>query len=273
MANQLIFAIPRMTDANGDAASGAQVNFYQTGTTTPVTVYSDVGLSVAHPSPLVADSSGKFAQVFYGGPTEVKAIIKDSDDNTLLQLDPCPLIVTTSSAAESITFSPVSGNAATDVQEAIENNTLGLASKIANTRTVTAGVGLVGGGDLSNDRIFAIDEADDAALLAGTDGKFPDAATVRAGIDDAAIGVGQTWQAVTRTTGTSYQNTTGRSIQVSFRPSSLGSGNFQVSDDDSTWVTIASTGAVELYQISAIIPPDIYYRLTTVSIAQWAELR
>ena len=58
MANQLIFALPRVTDSNGDPASGALAYFYQTGTTSPVTVYTDTGLSVAHASPVVADSGG-----------------------------------------------------------------------------------------------------------------------------------------------------------------------------------------------------------------------
>lgn len=183
MANQIIVALPRVTDANGVAVSGAKALFYQTGTTTPVTVYSDEALSVAHASPLVADSGGHFAQVFYGGATAVKAVVKDASDVTLYTLDPAPMIIGASSAAENISFSPITGNAATEVQTAIANNTTALTAKVATSRTLTAGTGLTGGGDLSANRTFAIDEGDAAALTAGTDGKFPDCATIRADID------------------------------------------------------------------------------------------
>lgn len=185
MANQIIVALPRVTDANGDSQSGALAYFYQTGTTTPVTVYTDEALSVAHAAPVVADAGGYFDQVFYGGATAVKAVVKTSAGVTLYTLDPAPMIIGASSAAENISFSPITGNAATEVQTAIANNTTALAAKVATSRTLTAGTGLTGGGDLSANRTFAIDEGDAAALTAGTDGKFPDCATIRAGIDAA----------------------------------------------------------------------------------------
>lgn len=179
MANQIIVALPRVTDANGDPASGALAYFYQTGTTTPVTVYSDEALTTAHASPLVADSSGKFAQVFYGGATNVKVVVQDSAAAALYTLDPAPMISGQASAAENVTFSPVAGNAATDVQTAIENNTTALADKVDETITLTAGTGLTGGGDLSANRTFAIDEGSGADLTAGTGAKFPDCSTVK----------------------------------------------------------------------------------------------
>lgn len=75
------------------------------------------------------------------------------------------------------------------------------------------------------------------------------------------IGVGQTWQAVTRVSGTSYQNTTGKPIQFSFR-GGTGANSLQVSVDNVTWVTVvtndASSGTRDF--LTAIIPPDYYYR-------------
>lgn len=38
------------------------------------------------------------------------------------------------------------------------------------------------------------------------------------------------------------------------------------------WFTIVSNGAVEYYQISAIVPPGHYYR-ATFTFSSWAELR
>ena len=117
MATQLI--IPRQLDANGDAASGAKALVYETGTTTPVTVYTDTALSVAHASPIVADSAGYFAQAFYGGSTALKVVVTDSSDATLVTYDPVPLVSLSGSAASDVTFAPTTEIPQTDVQAAI----------------------------------------------------------------------------------------------------------------------------------------------------------
>lgn len=46
--------------------------------------------------------------------------------------------------------------------------------------------------------------------------------------DAAQIGVGQTWQAVTRTSGTTYTNNTGRPIMVNYNISGSGSASCSV---------------------------------------------
>lgn len=51
-------------DANGDPLSGAKLYFFQVGTTTAITTYQDAALSTPHASPVVADSSGRFAPVY-----------------------------------------------------------------------------------------------------------------------------------------------------------------------------------------------------------------
>jgi hypothetical protein len=117
MSNQLI--IPRALDANGDSASGAKAYVYQTGTSTPVTVYQNTGLSVAHANPIVANSAGYFAQAFYGGSTALRVVITDSADATLVTYDPVPIVSLSSAAASSISFTPTTPIPATDVQSAI----------------------------------------------------------------------------------------------------------------------------------------------------------
>ena len=101
------------------------------------------------------------------------------------------------------------------------------------------------------------------------------------------IGDGQTWASVSRTSNTSYQNTEGRSIQVNcilgitvgnsgspdFQPTYTGS-TFQVSDDNSTWITVADTGSFPKNSDSgfgeitdsvfAVIPDNHYYKFTGV---------
>lgn len=135
MANQIVIALPRVTDANGDAVSGAKAYFYQKGTTTPVTVYSDEALSVPHASPLVADSGGVFAQVFHDGATEVKAVVQDADDAALYTLDPAPLSTGVASAAENVTVAPFTGVVATNVQAALEEVQSNITAVGANVQT------------------------------------------------------------------------------------------------------------------------------------------
>lgn len=90
------------------------------------------------------------------------------------------------------------------------------------------------------------------------------------------VGVGQTWQNMlaSRAGGTSYQNLTGRPIVVSVRVGATGSGrDLQVSTDNATWVTVMTSSTIEIYQQTAIVPPNHYYRILTGSIGTWAELR
>jgi hypothetical protein len=86
-----------------------------------------------------------------------------------------------------------------------------------------------------------------------------------------ALGYGQTWQAVSRTSGVSYQNTTGKPIQVS-----IGANNtavtFQVSTDNSSWVTLGTTGTNVPSIFFAVIPNGHYYRATG-GVSTAAELR
>lgn len=239
MANQIMVALPRFTDANGDPVSGARAYFYQSGTTTPITVYSDEALSVAHATPVVADAGGRFPQVFYGGAFQPKVVVKDAADVTLDQLDPAPMIVNITSAAENITFSPVVGNAATDVQAAIENNTTTLAGKVPTSRTIGAGTGLIGGGDLSGNRTLSIDEADAVALTAGTNGKFPDAQTIRADIDVSKRPVLATMQTAT---GTAVDFT---GIPAGVREIIVLLNNVRLSGTNDVLVQIGDAGGIE----------------------------
>lgn len=103
-----------------------------------------------------------------------------------------------------------------------------------------------------------------------------------------ALGWGQTWQDVTasRAYATSYQNTTGRPISVSVmtgnNSTSGTSYTFDISENNSTWLTIAlgNTSNDDNYGFrgSFIVPNGIYYRVTrsgssTAAINAWVELR
>ena len=96
-------------------------------------------------------------------------------------------------------------------------------------------------------------------------------------INALCIGVNQTWQTtadgdITRSGNTTYQNTTGRPIQVNVATEA--SIDVQVSSDGSTWKTVSSgISGGDKAPHNVIVPDQIYYRVTGTNIAGWAELR
>jgi len=94
-----------------------------------------------------------------------------------------------------------------------------------------------------------------------------------------AVGVDQTWQYVggTRTTNVSYQNTTGRAIQVSVTWTAGNTAELSVSDDNSTYVNVSYAASTSgAYTATAIVPRNHYYKLVSTggtTINYWAELR
>lgn len=89
------------------------------------------------------------------------------------------------------------------------------------------------------------------------------------------VGVDQTWQSVagSRSTNTSYQNTTGKPIMVAAVADDIpegAAGGFDVSPDNSTWVGVGLVG------FSYFVVPDGWYyrRLGVITTSYpWAELR
>lgn len=121
---------------------------------------------------------------------------------------------------------------------------------VKTSRTISTGTGLTGGGDLSANRTISLATS-----------HFP-------------IGVGQTWQNVTssRAAGTTYTNTTGRSILVSialFRqgeiPSPIDEWNYRIGSNE-----FRATNDVVF-----IVPPGMTYRAGSSGniVGRWLELR
>jgi hypothetical protein len=79
-----IDAIPYVVlDANGDPVSGGTVNFFEAGTTTPATVYSDAALSASLGSSVSTNAAGQLvsggAQVdVYAPAGSYKAVVRDA---------------------------------------------------------------------------------------------------------------------------------------------------------------------------------------------------
>lgn len=89
MAAELITLPFRPTiNLNGGVESGAKLYIYLTGTTTPVTVYSDAGLTTPLTNPVVANSFGVFPDVYYDDTLTVRTIIQQANGVTLSDTDP-----------------------------------------------------------------------------------------------------------------------------------------------------------------------------------------
>ena len=70
------------------------------------------------------------------------------------------------------------------------------------------------------------------------------------------IGVGQTWQGVSRSAGVSYQNTTGQPIMAATM--FTGSHSFQISTDNSSWVTVDQSLSGTAVSYTHLTLPTIY---------------
>jgi hypothetical protein len=95
------------------------------------------------------------------------------------------------------------------------------------------------------------------------------------------IGVNQTWQTPSRSTGTVYQNTTGAPIEVKaiLSMASNQNGQFFVGATSSATLEIdnvaAGGGAATVASVGGIVPNNWYYRVTIsgATMESWAELR
>lgn len=91
----------------------------------------------------------------------------------------------------------------------------------------------------------------------------------------AGLGFGQTWQdfAASRVANTSYQNTTGRPIELSIRANALGAGrDIEISTNGTSWSAVTSSGGNETCTMQAIVPVGNFYRFTSTFLF-WKELR
>lgn len=150
----------------------------------------------------------------------------------------------------------------------------GLRSFVGNAGSAASKIPYSTGADVWAELDFL--DQDDMSSDSAT--ALPSQQSVKAYVDSSAIGVGQTWTDVSgsRTAGTSYQNTTGRPIMVAIADARSNEA-VQVSDDNSTWLTVGHLGNSGTVAVGAtfIVPDDHYYRVngSAGGISSWAELR
>ncbi len=73
--------------ADGRPVSGARLETYTSGTSTPKAVYSDSALTVPHANPVIADSAGRFAAMYLAG-GDYRVILTDADSAVIATYDP-----------------------------------------------------------------------------------------------------------------------------------------------------------------------------------------
>ena len=139
MANQILLG--RALDANGYIAPGAKATIYADGTSTLITVYSDVAGTVVAANPIVADGDGFWPQRYVT--EDAKAAVTTSADVALYTLDPAPTSQGTGASASRVSFAPTVPLPQTNVQAAIE-----AAAALAVSGFAAFGLGITGNATL-----------------------------------------------------------------------------------------------------------------------------
>lgn len=128
MASKLITLPFRPTiNLRGGVEAGAKLFVYSTGTTTPVSVYSDSALATPLTNPVVADAFGVFPDVYYNDAQVVRVVMQQANGTVLSDTD--PYISDTASAEASADAAATSAAAAEAIARPIyANNAAGLAA-------------------------------------------------------------------------------------------------------------------------------------------------
>lgn len=151
-------------DANGLPYSGAKLYFYQSGTTTLITVYQDAAKATPHTNPVVADAAGTFAEIFVDT-DPFKFLLTTSAGVTLETADAIPLLAGASIVGADLTA--LEALASTGIMARTAPATYALRTIVGTAPvTVTDGTGI------SGDPTIAVDVATAAQIRAETASKI-----------------------------------------------------------------------------------------------------
>lgn len=126
----LLEPVLRAIDANGLAMSGALLQFYLTGGTTPTNTYTSSTLGTPNANPVVADSGGLFTPIYLDPAITYRIQLKTSGGSLIRDIDPftiAPIIanlgitaamLAVGAAVSNIGYTPVNkaGDTATDLR-------------------------------------------------------------------------------------------------------------------------------------------------------------
>lgn len=77
--------VPQYFDNDNKILSGGKVFYFDAGTSSPKTTYSDEGETIANPHPVILDAAGRLPNVFFTG--TAKQILKDLNDVQIWERD------------------------------------------------------------------------------------------------------------------------------------------------------------------------------------------
>lgn len=176
MSDLLTFSPPGALDTGTKSFAGAKATFFNAGTTTPRTVYTDQAETIPAASPLVADAAGLWPEIFASGGA-VKVVVTYSDDTTGYTLDPCTKVAAAGAGAASVSFTPSVLRPYDNVQAAIDSGTF-------PPRTITGTAGLItvtnGDGAAGNPTLTIANGTDGQILRSGASAPAMGAAINRA---------------------------------------------------------------------------------------------
>ena len=87
MANRFFNPNEQFCDSTGAPYAGGSLAFYASGTSTPLSTYSDSALSVANTNPVVLDSAGRAGSIFLQN-LAYKVVLSDVNANVIWTYDP-----------------------------------------------------------------------------------------------------------------------------------------------------------------------------------------
>lgn len=86
--NRLVIPDAFVVDPVGVPIAGAQLFTYATGTNTPQNTFSDAALTIPNTNPIVADSAGRFGNVFLVLSPAYRMVLEDANNVPIWDFDP-----------------------------------------------------------------------------------------------------------------------------------------------------------------------------------------
>lgn len=172
----------KLTNSDGVPYIGAKAYFYDAGTTTPRTVYSDSALTVPRTQPVEADSSGKFPAIYVqAGVYKIK--VTQSDNTLIYEQDNVDAGVA-SNVSGAV---PIANGGTAGTTAATARANLGAASQTGlDTLTSSTTTALAGKADTVHTHLIA--DVTDSTSVGRDVVKATDAAAARTAIGATATG-------------------------------------------------------------------------------------
>lgn len=139
MSIDICTSLIQQFDNSGNVLNGGSVTVYAANTTTPLTLYSDTGLSTTRLNPITLDSAGRHAICYIAAGTSYKIVVKNSGGSVLYTRDNIDPGVAVGSGALPIasggTGATSAGAARTNLDVPANSVTTAIAGDVATLQT------------------------------------------------------------------------------------------------------------------------------------------